>query len=184
MNDDMYGDWTTFPPYEEEQDIPDIINPQMDLAKKLGEDYSSDKVRLYMMLSKMPQRDKEMFVKILQKDALMSSLRSMRNLKKTSKKQWKKTIQKLLSIKGMKFGSSGGKMKIDFNMILETLLPALAFLAGTLLALKESDKKQSEAAEPENNPLLNDNFKNKEKEQLNKSIVLQYCNKKENGFSL
>ena len=98
-----FGDWTVYQPYEEEQDIPELVNPQMELAEKLDASYGSEKVRLYQMLDRMSRDEKEMFVKIIQQDAMIDSLHAMKNMKKTSGEEWKREIGKLISIKDIKF---------------------------------------------------------------------------------
>ena len=179
-----FGDWTVYQPYEEEQDIPELVNPQMELAEKLDASYGSEKVRLYQMIDRMSRDEKEMFVKIIQQDAMLDSLHAMKNMKKTTGDEWKRVIGKLISIKDIKFKTKGN---FDFSSLLGVLIPALAFLAGMLLAMREAEKKDIEAAAPpdENNPLLNNpEFEKDAEEQLMKSIVLQDCNNKQNGFSL
>ena len=178
-----FGDWSAYQPYEEEQDIPELINPQMELAERLDSSYGSEKVRLYQMLDRMSRNEKEMFVKIIQQDALMDVLNSMKNLKKTSSENWKKSIGKLISIKDIKLKT---KDKFNFNKMLDILIPSLAFLAGTLLAMRESERKDIEAAAPpdEKNPLFDPVYERDAKKSIEKSIILQYCHNKENGFSL
>ena len=133
-----FGDWTVYQPYEEEQDIPELVNPQMELAEKLDASYGSEKVRLYQMIDRMSRDEKEMFVKIIQQDAMMGSLHAMKNMKKTSGDEWKRVIGKLISIKDIKFKTKGN---FDFSSLLGVLIPALAFRAGMLLAMREAEKK-------------------------------------------
>lgn len=179
-----FGDWSVYQPYEEEQDIPELVNPQMELAEKLDSSYGSEKVRLYQRIDSMSRDEKIMFVKIIQQNAMMDALNAIKNLKKTSGDEWKRVMSKLISIKDIKLKTKDG---FDFNAFLKMFIPALAFLAGMLLAMREAEKKEIEAAEPspENNPLISDpEFEKDASVQLMKSIVLQYCHQKENGFSL
>jgi hypothetical protein len=181
---EVFGDWSVYQPYEEEQDIPELVNPQNELAERLDASYGSDKLKLYQKLNGMSRDEKETFVKIIQYDAMMDSLHAIKNLKKTSGDEWKNVIGKLISLKDISFRTKDG---FDFSALTETLIPALAFLAGTLLAMRESERKDIECAEPaeENNPLLNDpEFQNGADEQISKSLILQYCHNKQNGFSL
>ena len=181
---EQFGDWNVYPPYEEEQEAAELVNPHMELAESLDASYGSDKVRLYRMLERMSAWEKEMFVKIIQQDAMMDVLNAVKNLKKTSEEEWKRTIGKLISIKGMKTSGNGN---FDFNGMLDKMIPALAFLAGMLLAMRESERKDSESAEPNDadNPLVSDPNIESGIEGLSEgSIIMRYCKNMENGFSL
>ena len=181
---ELYGDFTIdTEPYEEEQDVYTTISPDEQVAEMLGEDPTSERVRLYSKIQNMSGSEKRIFIKILQQDTMMKLLSAMKNLKKTTAEEWKSIIKKMNQLKDVKVIDKSG---FDFSAFLKTLIPLVGALAGTLLAMRESEAKESECAEalPENDPLTDPSFERDAEEQLYKSIVLQMCNLKENGFLL
>lgn len=180
---EIYGDWADVYSYEEEQDVYPEVDPGEELAERLGEDPDSDKVRLYLKIRMMSPVEKRLFIKILQQNAMTGLISAMKNLKKTTSEEWKKVIKKLITLKDIKVADKSG---FDFSAFLDTLLPLVGALAATLLAQREAEKKDSECAEPpqENNPLGDPSFQEDAASQLQKSIVLQLCDTKQNGFSL
>lgn len=178
-----YGDWTGMPPYEEEQDVYTEVDPNQELAEMLGDDPTSDRVILYSRIQNMSSRERRIFVKIIQQDALMDLIHAMKNLKKTTSDEWKDVIKKLNKIKDIKVPDKSG---FDFSAFLNTLIPLVGALAATLLASRDADKKDIECAKApaEKDPLESDPTFGMDAEiKKRKSIVLQLCDKKENGFS-
>ena len=176
-----YGDWAEYDVFEVEQDVYPTVDPSEELAEKLDADPTSDKVKLYSRIQKMSPIEKRLFTKILQQNALMDLISAMKNLKNTTKEEWERVIRKLSNLKDVKLPDKSG---FDFSAFLTTLLPLVGALAATLLAQRDFEKKDSECAEPVNNPLDDPSFQEDATKQLQKSIVLQLCNAKENGFSL
>jgi hypothetical protein len=73
------------------------------------------------------------------------------------------------------------------------VLPANMLLAGLFLALREAEKAEQEAAEPDTNPDFPDTVNSEtaakkcaeeKAKNLQRSIVMQLCEAKEKGFSL
>jgi hypothetical protein len=153
-------------------------------------DNVNTKIKLYNNLDKMPVRKRRAFIKLMQYQVLSEALDAAKNLKNTPEKVWKSVIAKLNSIKGLSAGvDPSGK---DFNKFLEMFIPALGMLAGLCLALRQAEKEEREAAEPELDPEFPDTVnaevaekecKKKADENIRKSVVLQMCDLKENGFS-
>lgn len=181
--EESWGDWSVAQPYEEEQEIPEVENDAIEAAKTIPEGYSEEKVKLYKKVQEMTPRERRLFVKIVQQDAINGLLHALKNLKKTTAEEWKAVIGKLISIKGL-----GGKLgSFDFDKFLSALIPAVALLAGTLLAMREAEAKESEAAAPDdsqNDLLVNEEYAKDVEEMIRKSRILEFCHEKENGFSL
>lgn len=176
---DIYGDWSVVQPYEEEQDVPELVTDQQEAAQTIPPDYPEEKVKLYKKIKDMTARERELFIKIIQYDAIVQTLEAIKNLKKTTAEEWKRIISKLNSLKDIKISP-------ELNKIIKTITPLVAALAGMLLAMREAEKKESLAAEPENNPLDDPLFEKEAKSLFDSSfgsVILKMCSQKINGFS-
>lgn len=163
---------------EEEIDIQDSS------TKVIDAEVIKLRTQLYTRLNEMRQEERELVTQIVQYDTIIEVLDAIKNMKKTEASTWKNLIKKLYTIKDFKLSIGN----FDYSSFLEKLIPLLGALAGCLLALRESETAEIEAAEPkdEDNQLSDEilSSNNIFESYKNKSIVLQYCNDKENGFSL
>lgn len=132
-------------------------------------------LKIYEKLNNMDSETRRIVIKIVQFKAMMEMLKAIKNLKNTPKEVWQRVIYKLNAISGLNAGED--ESGFDFNKMLKVLIPLLGTLAGILLGLRASEKAEQESAEPEQQEEL--------EETVNKiqSVVLQYCQNNENGFS-
>ena len=149
------------------------------------------KTKLYQKLDKMPPFKRMVFLKMMQFNILSETLDAVNNGKNTPKKVWGSVIGKMYAIKDMNVGKD--KSGIDFRKIIAMLLPLIGMLAGLFLALREAEKAEQEAAEPDTNPEFPDTVNSEtaakkcaeeKAKNLQRSIVMQLCEAKEKGFSL
>lgn len=142
------------------------------------------RTQLYTRLNEMTQEERELVTQIVQYDTMLEVLEAIKNMKKTTASTWKDLIKKLYALKGFKLSVGN----FDYSAFLEKLIPLLGIFAGCLLALREAESAEIEAAEPkdEDNPLSGEalSIDNIFESYKNKSVILQYCNDKEKGFSL
>lgn len=154
------------------------------------------KLRLYKWLEEQSTEYRDMFFKMIQLDAIMEMFEALKNMKKTPGDVWKNVIAKLKNAAKLPV-SSEEKKKFDFKKFVEILLPILGALAATLIAIKDAEgeeieaaKKLNEKTEDEMTPEEKTEAKNKalikeeQAEALKKSIVLSLAEAKQNGFSL
>lgn len=148
-------------------------------------DAAASRIKLRQRLSQMTQSERDMFYKIIRYNELMNLLNAIKNLKSTPAEVWQNIIKRLNAIADL----PGGTDDQRFSDFMKKLLPMVGAIAGTLLALRQLDKEDAKASDVgygEGNP-VNDSqdINTKLAEAQNaKSIILQYCNQKENGFSL
>lgn len=155
-----------------------------------------DKVKLTEALNKMPEKNRRRFLKLMQINTLKSALSAVEGGKNTSEKEWKTAISKLYGIKDMDSGEKSSKF--DWKSFVDKILPMLGMLAGLFLALRAAEKAEIEAAEPEEPDPNSDDQSSKDittaakaaeecakiaADNIRKSVVLQMCELKENGFS-
>lgn len=154
--------------------------------------YVMDKVRLSQRMDQMEPEKKRLLVKTIQFKILKEILAAIKNLKGTTAETWKRIMRKLEAITGIDIGQD--KSGFDFNAMARVLLPLLGALAGTMIAFKAAQKAESEAASPRedpDDPTAEVNTPEYAEAQLNKiyndfvnkSVVMQMCDGKENGFS-
>jgi F0F1-type ATP synthase assembly protein I len=166
------------------------LNPQdTSSGNAIYSDRVNNKTKLYKRLDEMDTNDRRMLLKIIQFDLLMEAMSAVENLKNTKESTWKKVIGKLNAIKDINIGVDPSGF--DFKKLLTVLIPLLGLLAGILLALRQAEAAEKEASAP--NPDNPDDPGNKEVKKLNeaakakaekvKSIILQYCDGKSNGYS-
>lgn len=150
-------------------------------------DLVNKKIELYQNMDNMSSRDRSTFIKLIQMDVLNDALDAACNLKKTPESVWKNVISRMNAIKGLK--NSTDRSGFDFNKLLDKLIPAIGLLAGTLIALRQAEKAEIDAdtIDDEAEILKQEKAaltqKAKAEAMKLKSIVLQYCDTKENGFS-
>lgn len=155
--------------------------------------YVMNKVKLSQRLDEMKPEEKRLLVKTMQFKILKEILDAVKNLKSTTADTWKKVMGKLEAIIGIDIGED--KSGFDFNAMARALLPLIGSLAGTMLAFRAAHKAEIDAATPITDPdnplseIKDPDFSEKELKRENdsfvrKSIVIQMCNSKENGFSL
>lgn len=151
----------------------------------------STKTKLYEKLNNMPPFKRTVFLKMMQFNIMSEVLDAVNNGKNTPEKVWKSVIGKMHAIKDINVGKD--KSGIDFRKIITMLLPLIGMLAGLFLALREAEKAESEAAEPETNPdfpdIVNSEIAAKKcaeekAKNIQRSVVMQLCDIKEKGFSL
>ena len=149
------------------------------------------KTKLYQKLNKMKPFKRMVFLKMMQFNILSETLDAVNNGKNTPERVWKSVIGKMNAIKDLKVGKD--KSGIDFRKIIAMLLPLIGMLAGLFLALREAEKAEQEAAEPDTNPEFPDTVNSEtaakkcaeeKAKNLQRSIVMQLCEAKEKGFSL
>jgi len=137
------------------------------------------KTKLYQKLDNMKPFKRMVFLKMMQFNILSETLDAVNNGKNTPERVWKSVIGKMHAIKDLKAGKD--KSGIDFSKIISTLLPLIGMLAGLFLALRQAEKEEQNAAEPDLDP----NFPDEEKaKNIQRSVVMQLCELKEKGFSL
>lgn len=149
-----------------------------------------NRVELAQKLDEMPKHTRRGVIKVMQYKILDEVLNALANLKKTSEREWRSVINKMQAISGINIGDD--KSKFDFNGLLKKLIPMVALIAGMLLALRESEREESEVSKPEDNKdssTLNAEkaaVENEIKFELEKakSVILQYCSENKNGYSL
>lgn len=149
-----------------------------------------NRVELAQKLDEMPKHTRRGVIKVMQYKILDEVLNALANLKKTSEREWRSVINKMQAISGINIGDD--KSKFDFNGLLKKLIPMVALIAGMLLALRESEREESEASKPEDDKdssTLNAEkaaVENEIKFELEKakSVILQYCSENKNGYSL
>lgn len=167
-----------------------VVNPQdTSSGNAIYQDRVDNKVKLYQKMDKLDPTSRRMLLKIIQYNLLMEALSAVENLKNTTEKTWKNIIGKLNAIKDVNVGKDPSGF--DFKKLLTTLIPLLGLLAGILLALRQAEAAEIEAAEPNQDDPEDPAVK--EKKALEKaaaaqaakihSIVLEFCGDKSNGFS-
>lgn len=139
-------------------------------------DAMNNKLKLYQKLDNMPPFKRMVFLKMMQFRVISDVLSAVENGKNTPKSVWRSVIGRLYAIKDINVGKD--KSGIDFRKVIATLLPIIGTLAGLFLALRESEKAERNAAEPEQIEEINTEA------QKYQSIVLQMCKSNQNGFSL
>ena len=163
-----------------------IPNDQIHDGQELDE-----KTKLYQKLNKMKPFKRMVFLKMMQFNILSETLDAVNNVKNTPEKVWKSVIGKIHAIKDMKVGKD--KSGIDFSKIIVMLLPLVGMLAGLFMALRQAEKEESKAAEPDTNPDFPDTVNSETAakacaeeaaKNIRRSIIMQLCNEKEKGFSL
>lgn len=145
----------------------------------------NDRIRLYNKIKEMSNEERQMLLKVMQYNVLIETLQAIKNLKNTSEDTWKNILNKLKSLTNFKISNN----EFDFNESLKKLIPLVAALAGCLFAMREYEEASIDAAKPEDNILTNkkiDALNNEKIFNMNKkkSVILQQCDKKENGFTL
>lgn len=158
----------------------EILNDESNFAEDTEENPSEDvenQIKLQQKLESMTEDERILLMKVVQFDLIEEMLSAISNLKKTGAETWKSIISKLNTIKDIGVSDESG---FDFKEFLKILLPLLGALAGTLLALRSADKKESEAADVDYDT---DEIKAILNEDAPKSIVLSMCEKEINGFS-
>ena len=155
--------------------------------------FVTNRIKLSERLDSMDPDDKRILVKMIQYDIIKEVLDSIKNLKNTTADTWKNVIGKLNAIVGIDIGED--KSGFDFNAMAKNLIPLVGALAGTLMAFRASQKAESEAAEPQDDPndttgeimttaVAEKELKKMYDDFINKSIVMKMCEEKTNGFSL
>ena len=148
------------------------------------------KTKLYQKLRAMPQFKRTVFLKMMQFNVISEVLDAVSNGKNTPRKVWDSVIRKMYTIKDINVGKD--KSGIDFRKTISSLLPLVGTLAGLFIALREAEKAEHQAAEPETNADFPDTLNSdtaakkcdEEKiKNIQKSIILQLCEAKEKGFS-
>lgn len=148
------------------------------------------KTKLYKKLDSMTPFKRMAFLKIMQFNVTSEVLDAVNNGKNTTKATWKNVIGKMYAIKDLKIGAI--KVGIDFSQVLSKLIPIIGALAGLFLALREAEKEEIAAAEPDLDPNFPDiiNSESAKKicaeekaKNIQKSVIMQLCELKENGFS-
>lgn len=146
---------------------------------------AGNRVKLYQRLSQMTESERDMFYRIVRYDELMKLLDAIKNLKGTPAEVWQNVIKRLNAIADLPGGTDDKK----FSDFMKKLLPMVGAIAGTMLALKQLDKEDADASDTG----YNENDTAKDTQNINtkfgeaqtaKSLILQYCNQNENGFSL
>ena len=159
----------------------EILNDESNFAEDTEENPSEEfenRIKLQQKLESMTQDERDLLMKIVQFDLLEEMMSAMKNLKKTGADTWKNIIGKLNSIKDISVSDESG---FDFKEFLKIILPLLGALAATLLALRESDKKESESADVDYD--TEEIKKIKESVPSPKSIVISMCENETNEFS-
>ena len=110
----------------------------------------------------------------------MEAMSAVENLKNTKESTWKKVIGKLNAIKDINIGVDPSGF--DFKKLLTVLIPLLGLLAGILLALRQAEDPDN-PDDPGNKEVKKLNEAAKAKAEKVKSIILQYCDGKSNGYS-
>lgn len=150
-----------------------------------------DKTKLYQKLDNMKPFKRMAFLKMMQFNILSETLDAVNNGKNTPERVWESTIGKMHAIKDLKAGKD--KSGIDFSQIISTLLPLIGMLAGLFLALRQAEKEEQNAAEPDLDPNFPDTVNSEsaakkcaeeKAKNIQRSIVMQLCELKEKGFSL
>lgn len=149
------------------------------------------KTKLYQKLNKMKPFKRMVFLKMMQFNILSEVLDAVNNGKNTSERVWKSVIGKMHAIKDLKAGKD--KSGIDFSQIITALLPLIGMLAGLFLALRQAEKEEQNAAEPDSDPNFPDTVNSEsaakkcaeeKAKNIQRSVVMQLCELKEKGFSL
>ena len=149
------------------------------------------KTKLYQKLNKMKPFKRMAFLKMMQFNILSETLDAVNNGKNTPERVWKSVIGKMHAIKNLKAGKD--KSGMDFSQIISTLLPLIGMLAGLFLALRQAEKEEQNAAEPDLDPNFPDTVNSEsaakkcteeKAKNIQRSIVIQLCELKEKGFSL
>ena len=149
------------------------------------------KTKLYQKLNKMKPFKRMVFLKMMQFNILSETLDAVNNGKNTPERVWKSVIGKMNAIKDLKVGKD--KSGIDFSKTISMLLPLIGMLAGLFLALRQSEKEEQDAAEPDLDPNFPDTVNSEsaakkcaeeKAKNIQRSIVMQLCELKEKGFSL
>ena len=149
------------------------------------------KTKLYQKLNKMKPFKRMVFLKMMQFNILSETLDAVNNGKNTPERVWKSVIGKMHAIKDIKAGKD--KSGIDFGQIISTLLPLIGMLAGLFLALRQAEKEEQNAAEPDLDPNFTDTVNSEsaakkcaeeKAKNIQRSVVIQLCELKEKGFSL
>jgi hypothetical protein len=146
-------------------------------------------------MANMPEEDLTMFLKVVRHDAINDTLDAIKNLKSTTEDTWKKVIGKLQLLLNF---NDPDTSKFDFNKLLRILLPLLAGLAGLLIGLRKSEIEDAKSSDlPEeltNDPVFkkmttltkDDDDDDSDIDPITgklKSVVLNKCKNKLNGFS-
>ena len=149
------------------------------------------KTKLYQKLNQMKPFKRMVFLKMMQFNILSETLNAVNNGKNTPERIWKSVIGKMYAIKDLKVGKD--KSGIDFSQIISTLLPLVGMLAGLFLALRQAEKEEQNAAEPDLDPNFPDTVNSEsaakkcaeeKAKNIQRSVVMQLCELKEKGFSL
>ena len=149
------------------------------------------KTKLYQKLNKMKPFKRMVFLKMMQFNILSETLDAVNNGKNTPERVWKSVIGKMHAIKDIKAGKD--KSGIDFSQIISTILPLIGMLAGLFLALRQAEKEEQNAAEPDLDPNFTDTVNSEsaakkcaeeKAKNIQRSVVIQLCELKEKGFSL
>ena len=149
------------------------------------------KTKLYQKLDKMKPFKRMVFLKMMQFNIISETLDAVNNGKNTPERVWKSVIGKMYAIKDLKVGKD--KSGIDFSQIISMLLPLIGMLAGLFLALRQAEKEEQNAAEPDSDPNFPDTVNSEsaakkcaeeKAKNIQRSVVMQLCELKEKGFSL
>ena len=149
------------------------------------------KTKLYQKLNTMKPFKRMAFLKMMQFNILSETLDAVNNGKNTPERVWKSVIGKMHAIKNLKTGKD--KSGIDFSQIISTLLPLIGMLAGLFLAVRQAEKEEQNAAEPDLDPNFPDTVNSEsaakkcaeeKAKNIQRSVVIQLCELKEKGFSL
>lgn len=174
-------------PEEEYNPSPFAINSKSQYVEISEMDAASRLDYIQQEYNQLDQDEKNIFIARLQLNSIDKLLNAIKEGKKTTKETWKNVLNRLNFIKGFKAIYEDEIKSINFQSIIQALIPLAGALAATFLALKESDKKESESAEPEENELLTEDLlklENVNERNKEKSLIIQYCNENKNGFSL
>jgi len=206
-DEDYSGDFSVYEdeiqdsvPTDNEENIDEATDNVGETVNPLSEEEKEKerkKLRLYKWLEEQSTEYRDMFFKMIQLDAIMEMFEALKNMKKTPGDVWKNVIAKLKNAATLPV-SSGEKKKFDFKKFVEILLPILGALAATLMAIKDAEGEEIEAAKKLNEDKPDDEMTPEEKteaknkaivkeeqaEALKKSIVLSLAEAKRNGFSL
>lgn len=169
----------------EERDFAyDATNQYKDIIKKSQDELVESIAQEY---NQMEQDEKNTFAAKLQLEAIDKLLDAIKEGKKTTKEAWKNVLNRLNIVKDFEIIYEDEIKNVNLQSIIQKIIPLAGALAATFLALKESDKKESESAEPEENELLTEDLlklENVNERNKEKSLIIQYCNENKNGFSL
>ena len=147
-----------------------------------------NRIKLADKLDSLSPDNRRCVIKVMQMNILIETMEAIKNMKSTPESVWRKCLNKMQAIQGINIGDD--KSRFDFNKFLNKFIPMVALLAGLLLALRESDKEESETSEPEEGTAETTPESAKIENEINfqankaKSIILQYCSENINGFSL